>query len=112
MPHLDLHEVTSRRRVVTQTIAAALHDTGVAAIRFPSRLDGLPCLALFEGRCRLSLVAAPLPLTDPPPDPLTAVAAEWRLTVEPAPARADLEPLVRRRDQADDRRGTVVTRFR
>lgn len=62
---------------------ARLHDDGFAAIRFPSRLDGRPCLALFEGRSRLALVAAPHHLTDPPPDSLTNVAAEWRLRLQP-----------------------------
>ena len=48
--HLDLHEITTDRRVVTQTIAADLFDRGVAAVRFPSRLDGDACIALLERR--------------------------------------------------------------
>ena len=48
--HLDLHEITTSRRPVTQTTAAELFDRGAAAIRFPSRLDGNACVALFEGR--------------------------------------------------------------
>lgn len=86
MPHLDLHEVTSRRRVVTQTIAGSLHDRGTAAIRFPSRLDGLACLAIFEGRGALRAADEPIALTDPPPRALTEVAAQWQLAVEPAEA--------------------------
>ena len=35
MQHLDLHEITTGRRVVTQTIAGDLYDDGVAAVRFP-----------------------------------------------------------------------------
>lgn len=51
LEHLDLHEITSRRRIVTQTIAADLFDRcEAAAVRFPSRLDGKKALALFEGR--------------------------------------------------------------
>ncbi len=41
MRHLDLHEITTDRRVVTQTIAGDLYDEGAAAIRFPSHLDGI-----------------------------------------------------------------------
>ena len=53
MQHLDLHEITTSRRVVTQTIAGDLYDEGVAAIRFPSHLDGNPCIAVFERRGEL-----------------------------------------------------------
>ena len=50
MGHLDLHEITTSRRAITQTIAADLFDRGASAVRFPSRLDGYACVALFEGR--------------------------------------------------------------
>jgi hypothetical protein len=50
LKHLDLHEITTSRRVVTQTIAADLFDRGASAVRFPSRRDGGACVALFEGR--------------------------------------------------------------
>ena len=85
MDHLDLHEITTARRVVTQTIAADLYDQGVAAIRFPSRLDGEPCVALFEGRGELELAGAPVALTDPPPEELLSVTEPWHLKLEPAP---------------------------
>ncbi len=51
----------------------------------PSRLDGLPCFALFEGRANLEAVDDPIPLTDPAPEALVKVAADWRLTLQPAP---------------------------
>lgn len=87
MPHLDLHEVTTARRAVTQTIASDAFDAlGSAAIRFASRLDGLPCFALFEGRALLIADGEPVGLTDPGPEPLENVAASWRLLMEPAPA--------------------------
>jgi RES domain len=85
LQHLDLHEITTGRRPVTQTIAAELFDRGAAAIRFPSRLDGNPCVALFEGRGSLSAIDAPIALTDPPPRPLINVAEPWGLLLEPAP---------------------------
>jgi RES domain len=34
LPHLDLHEITTSRRVITQTIAAYLFDRGAGAVRF------------------------------------------------------------------------------
>jgi RES domain len=83
LEHLDLHEITSRRRIVTQTIAGDLFDRGAAAVRFPSRLDGLPALALFEGRAELLEDGEPIALTDPPPDPLALVCGEWNLALEP-----------------------------
>jgi hypothetical protein len=83
MEHLDLHEITARRRVVTQTIAGDLFDRGAAAVRFPSRLDGLAALALFEGRAELEPAGEPIDLTDPAPDPLMKVCREWGLEREP-----------------------------
>lgn len=86
MKHLDLHEITSRRRVVTQTIAGDLYDRGAAALRFPSRLDGLPAIVLFEGRGDLEEAGEPIELTDPPPEPLELVCREWNLALAPAAA--------------------------
>jgi hypothetical protein len=84
LQHLDLHEITTSRRPVTQTIAAELFDGGAAAIRFPSRLDGNACVALFEGRGTATAIEAPIALTDPPPQPLTNVTEPWGLLLEPA----------------------------
>ena len=87
MKHLDVTEVTRRRRSMTRVIAADAYDElGCAGIRFPSRLDGLPCFALFEGRASLEAVDDPIPLTDPPTHALENVAANWNLTLQPAPA--------------------------
>jgi hypothetical protein len=83
LDHLDLHEITSRRRIVTQTIAADLFDHfEAAAVRFPSRLDGKPALALFEGRGELVAAGEPIALTDPVPGSLLAVCEEWGLALE------------------------------
>lgn len=88
LEHLDLHEITTPRRAITQTVAAELFDHGAAAVRFPSRLDGEACVALFEGRGQIFLTAGLVALTDPAPQALTNVAAPWRLKLEPAvPAR-------------------------
>lgn len=86
LEHLDLHEITTSRRAITQTIAADLFDRGASAVRFPSRLDGNACVTLFEGRGGAVAAGDPIALTDPPPEPLLSVAAEWRLVLEPAPA--------------------------
>ncbi|MFL5862806.1 MAG: RES domain-containing protein [Solirubrobacteraceae bacterium] len=86
LQHLDLHEITTGRRPITQTIAADLLDRAVSAVLFPSRLDGNACVALFEGRGTAILGGAAIALTDPPPEPLTDVTAPWRLVLESAPA--------------------------
>jgi hypothetical protein len=88
MRHLDLHEITTDRRVVTQAIAGDIYDDGASAIRFPSRLDGNPCIAVLEGRCALELADEVLLLTDPPPTALLKVVAPWHLDLQPAPAIA------------------------
>lgn len=89
MDHLDLSEITARRRAVTQAIAADLHDrVGAAGIRFPSRLDGSPCLALFEGRSTFVPVGDPILLVDPAPEALRIVCDGWRLDLSPASALA------------------------
>lgn len=85
MSHLDMHEVTTRRRIVTQTIATDAYDNlDVAAIRFASSRDGHACIALFEGRAELEEAGPPIALTDPPPEPLVKVAAEWKLGLSSA----------------------------
>jgi hypothetical protein len=90
MDHLDLSQITADKRAVTQTIAADVHDRhGVAAIRFPSRLDGNACLVVFEDRGRLEVIAGPIALTDPAPLALQTVCAGWRLALDPAPAVVD-----------------------
>jgi len=91
MQHLDLHEITTSRRVVTQAIAGHVYDDGASAIRFPSCLDGNPCVAVFEGCGELELAGEILRLTDPPPTALLKVVAPWHLDLPPAPAvaRAD-----------------------
>jgi hypothetical protein len=89
MSHLDMHEITTRRRIVTQTIGTDAYDNlDVAAIRFASSRDGGTCFALFEDRARLEEAQSPIALTDPPPVPLVTVAADWGLHLAPAaPAR-------------------------
>ena len=86
LEHLDLREITTHRRAVTQTIAGDLFDRGAAAVRFPSRLDGKACIALFEGRGTAAPARSVVALTDPPPAPLVTVTNQWKLDMEAAPA--------------------------
>jgi hypothetical protein len=86
LQHPDLHEITTSRRPITQAIAADLFDRGASAVRFPSRLDGNACVALFEDRGTAIMAGDPIALTDPPPEPLTNVTGPWRLMLEAAPA--------------------------
>jgi hypothetical protein len=87
MNHLDPHELTTRRREVTQTIAADVYSRlGVGVIRFPSSIDGGICFAALEGHVELIRIGDDAPLTDPPPPPaLAAVAEDWGLELEAAP---------------------------
>jgi hypothetical protein len=82
LEHLDFHELTTRQRPVTQAIAGDLYDRGVAALRFPSSLDGKANVVLFEGRGELEEASDPIALTEPPPGPLVTVCTEWGLRLE------------------------------
>lgn len=73
MEHLDLHEITAKRRIVTQTIAGDLFEQGAAGVQFPPRLDGGTCIALFEHRGTPQLVGDVVALTD-----------QWQLKMQPA----------------------------
>lgn len=86
MDHLDMHEITTRRRIVTQTITAdAYFELAAAVIRFPSSRDGNPCHVLLEGRAHLEPAGKTVALTDPAPEALVNVCAGWQLELEPAP---------------------------
>jgi hypothetical protein len=80
MAHLDVAEVRSRTRVVTQRIGRTLYERGMAAIRFGSNLDDRPCYAVFEARGRLEAREGeePVALTPDLPD-LVAVCDEYGL---------------------------------
>jgi len=78
MRHLDVAEVRSRTRVVTQHIGRTLYERGAAAIRFGSNLDDRPCYAVFEARGRLAARGAPRELSVDLPD-LVAVCDEYGL---------------------------------
>jgi hypothetical protein len=83
MDHLDISEIRSKDRAVTQTISRYIHDAGAAALRFRSKLDNEPCFALFEGRARLISAGVPVPLTDSVPE-LLQVCGEYSLVLRHA----------------------------
>lgn len=78
MDHLNIGEIRSEMRVVTQTMSGTLYDEGAAGIRFRSKLDDLPCIVLFEGKASLSPAGRPEPMTAPIP-PLLQVCDEYDL---------------------------------
>lgn len=88
MLHLDLTQVTSKARGVTQLLAAGLYEHGlpgvagpVAGISFLSNLDGRRCYALFEERYEIRLAGEPNPLAEDLPE-LVQVCAEWGLELQ------------------------------
>jgi hypothetical protein len=50
MRHLDIAQLRSDQRIVTQTIALDLFGSGKAGIAYRSNLTSAPCVAIFEGR--------------------------------------------------------------
>lgn len=82
MLHLDIGQVRSKTRVVTQTIARSLFDDGFAGVRFRSNLDNRECFALFEGRAVLGPTNRdPAPMTDDLRELLQA-ASDFELVVK------------------------------
>lgn len=68
MDHLDLSELRSKHRLVTQAISRFLHAEGAAGIVYRSNLDNGLCLALFERRAKLVPAGEPEPLSGPLPE--------------------------------------------
>lgn len=60
--HIDIKELRSKRRNVTQQISRALFDSGYDVIKFYSHLDRLPCYALFEFRAKLNQIGKAISL--------------------------------------------------
>lgn len=84
MDHLDIAQIRSKDRTLTQAVTRFLTEKGAAGVLYGSNLDDQPCAALFEGRARLSPVAGyePEPLTPAHPE-LVAVCEEFGLVLEP-----------------------------
>ena len=80
MEHLDISQIRSEDRIVTQTIGRSLHGDGAAGLAFGSNLDDQPCFALFEGRATLEPLEPPVVVAlDDDLGILRQVAAEYGL---------------------------------
>jgi hypothetical protein len=53
MAHLDISQIRSKAREITQEVTRFATTRGAAGIIYGSNLDDLPCAALFEGRSLL-----------------------------------------------------------
>jgi hypothetical protein len=80
MSQLNISEVRSKIRVVSQTIARDLYMRGAAGVRFRSNLDDGPCIALMEGRARFAADGEPRSLTEDLPE-LRQVCEEYNLAL-------------------------------
>jgi hypothetical protein len=83
MNHLDVAQIRSKDRPITQEVTRFVADHGAAGIVYGSNLDNQPCAALFEGRSFLAQVpgTSPEPLTVSHPD-LVATCGEFGLALE------------------------------
>jgi len=64
MEHLNISEIRSQTRTVTQTIGRQLYEDRYAGVAFSSNLDGRRCFALFEGRAELQPVGEALAMSE------------------------------------------------
>ena len=78
MEHLDIAELRSRNRFVTQTLSRFVFGRGAAGIIYCSNLDDLPCVALFEGPALVTPDGEPEALVDSPSE-LLEVCKEFGL---------------------------------
>jgi hypothetical protein len=78
LKRLDVARLRSQDRDLTRAASRLLYDDGRAGIDFHSRLDKLPCHALFEGRARLEQQGAAMPLSEDISE-LSAVSTEYGL---------------------------------
>ena len=80
--YLDIAQIRSKDRPVTQALTRFVADRAAAGIIYGSNLDDLPCAALFEGRSLLVPVpgSTPEPLTISHPD-LVTICNEFGLLV-------------------------------
>jgi hypothetical protein len=82
MRHLDISQLRSSQRIVTQTIALELHAAGMAGVAYRSTLDNELCVAVFERRATLTRYGTPQTLDEDDED-LVAVCRAWKLDIEP-----------------------------
>jgi hypothetical protein len=78
LKRLDAARIRSQDRPLTRKASRLLYDDGHAGINFRSRLDKVPCHALFEGRARLNQRGTAVRLTEKVAE-LSVVCAEYGL---------------------------------
>jgi hypothetical protein len=84
------NELTDKHRSRTQRIARAAFERGIAGFRYPSNVGEVPCLALFEGRGRLTAVGgAPRPLDPSMAEARGLLRADIRLIYDEAADNTD-----------------------
>lgn len=83
MPQLDVTQITSKDRPVTQAISRDLYERGVAGLLFSSNHDGGRCIVLFEGRAELRPRGRAIPLTEDHPA-LLEVCGDYGLILRSA----------------------------
>jgi RES domain len=81
--HLDIAQIRSKDRAITQALTRFVADREAAGILYGSNLDDLPCVALFEGKSLLIPIpgSKPEPLTASHPD-LATICGEFGLLLE------------------------------
>ena len=82
MPHLDISQVRSKTRIVTQTISRSLYEDGYAGVRFRSNLDDGESFALFEGRATLEATGREQVLLTSDVPELLQAASDFELVVK------------------------------
>lgn len=80
MRHLDIAQLRSQQRIVTQTIALELMTEGRAAILYRSNLDSEQCLAVFDAHVRPRRYGTDQ-LIEADDEDLVTVADEWGLDI-------------------------------
>lgn len=78
--HLDIAQVRSRQRILTQSFSRWLFNRGASGILYRSNLDDLPCVALFEGRATLTPSGEADAIIELPVE-LVEVCREYELTL-------------------------------
>jgi RES domain len=81
MAQLNVSEIRSKNRPVTQTIGRDLYDRGVAGILFRSNQDNKRCIVVMEGRSRLVEDGKAIRLTEDIPE-LLLVCSQYNLTLK------------------------------
>lgn len=83
MEHLNISEIRSKNRAVTQAISRDLYEQGAAGITFKSNLDNGRCLVVFEGRGLFHPASDPQHLSDDVPE-LWQVVTQYGLLMDRA----------------------------